>query len=817
MRLATLMMLETGVMMIGSKLRLSTMRTRPLMGALVSTAILLAGCQENDIVKPKETWHKGDNVEFRARAGYENNGGSDTRTVYTGETYEFEGKTYERVDWEEGDQIRIFCKEAQNPAEGVNYSDYKIVSHENGAGENSGKDFGYLERVNANGSLQWGDPSQEHTFYAFYPSPAQNSQLEMSDNKAKGVVPMEQTPLEITPTDGTNYVAKPNMNYAFMTAKAVMEPGSGKDVSLSFKSMVTALELELHGPAQQTVYLTDIRISSDTENLTGPFTCDLEKVADDGYPDCTILPTTDKRNTVNVSLMDKDGKPFRFSGGQTLKVTVFLLPLNHYEDLKISLQTAKGIKSHDLKDKNGSPMIIKSHLKNLVQNIQVPSNFTANQWLSHMNGDVLLSQLSIPGSGNSYSYVYSETDTVNFKAQMLDIEHQWNLGVRAFEVTTGRKEDTNASTFGKGGLIISNDLDPLTNTVEEAVRKVYSMLTKNPEEFAMMIITYQPRKGRDGDQFITEFMDWYDQLDIHTSGNTALFRPGLSIGDVRGKMMFILRPTSKGEQLLSDDTRNLIKDKDFLVIDGWGTLQDKWLHRGYPVTSQVGTAGSGTMEENMMMKSNSGTEAPTFNPLLTKGVADYTYQTNQEFSAWVQEWPRVVEEDLKLYLYRQYNALSVKYEYYWVHWGESYNEKLQDAKDTFDKSIEDKDNQSSVYINSLCGYFIDKSKPVTCKPVCNYSGGDMGIWGVTYGNLITFSERINEDFYKYVLSKSNTQGSLSGPVGVVIINRVGTTEASTLMPNVIISNNFKFPLLTKETAGEKTNGNTYQNGGSAIK
>ena len=90
-------------------------------------------------------------------------------------------------------------------------------------------------------------------------------------------------------------------------------------------------------------------------------------------------------------------------------------------------------------------------------------------------------------------------------------------------------------------------------------------------------------------------------------------------------------------------------------------------------------------------------------------------------------------------------------------------------------------------------------------------------WGVTYGNLLTFSERINEDFYKYVLSKSNTQGSLSGPVGVVMINRVGTTEASTLMPNVIISNNFKFPLLTKETAGEKTNGNIYQNGGSAIK
>lgn len=794
------------------------MRTRPLMGALVSTAILLAGCQENDIVKPKETWHKGDNVEFRARAGYENNGGNDTRTVYTGKTYEFGGKTYERVEWVKGDQIRIFCQEAQNPAEGHNYADYKIVSHKNGGGK---EDYGYLERVNPNGSLQWGDPSKKHTFYAFYPSPAQNSQLEMSDNWAKGVVPMEQTPLEITTTDDKNYVAKPNMDYAFMTAKAVMEPGSSNEVNLSFKSMVTALELELEGPDQQTVNLTDIRISSDTENLTGPFTCDLDKVATDGYPDCTILSTTDDCHTVNVSLVDKKtGKPFSLSGGQTLKVTVFLLPLDDYQTLKISLQTAKGIKSHDLKKNDGTAMVVKSHLKNLVKKIQVPSNFTANQWLSHMNSNVLLSQLSIPGTGNSYSCKYSGTDTENFKAQTLDIAEQWNLGVRAFEITAGRNADTGVSNFGQGGLIISNNKPPLSNTVEDAVREVYKMLTANPNEFAMMIISYQPTVGRDGNQFITDFMTWYNNLDIHTGKHTALFRPGLSIGDVRGKIMFILRPSSVDEQLLNKTTLNAIANEDFLVVDGWGTLQDKWKHRGYPVTSQVGANveteadWNGCMEKTMLAVGTSATVAPKFPEPLTAGASDFSYNTNQSFKAWAQEWPRVVEKD-----FAKYMNIAESGNYLWVKWRESYNEKLQDAKETFDKSVADKNNQSSVYFNSLCGYFVDEDDNDSWEPVARtfnmtpaYNG-----WGVTYGNLITFSERINEDFYKYVLSKSNTQGSLSGPVGVVMINRVGTTEASTLMPNVIISNNFKFPLLTKETAGEKTNGNIYQNGGSAIK
>lgn len=800
------------------------MRTRPLMGALVSTAILLAGCQENDIAKPKETWHKGDNVEFRVRAGYENNGGTDTRTIYTGAQYEAGGKTYERVDWVEGDQIRIFCQEAQNPAEGHNYADYKIVSHEN---KGSKEDYGYLERVNSNGSLQWGDPTKTHTFYAVYPSPIQNNQTKMDGNVVEGVIPMAQTPLEIKATDGKNFVAEPNMNYAYMTAKAEMMPGSSKEVSFSFQSIATVLELELKGPEQQKVNLTDIRISSDTENINGPFSCDLSTLAEDGYPKCTLTSTSDDRHTVNVSLM-QDDKPFTFEGGMTLKLTVFLLPIQDLSNLKISLQTATGVKTHDLK--NGSePMVMKAHLKNLVKRINVPAHFTASQWLNHMNDNVLLSQLSIPGTGNSYSYTYSGNDSIKYKAQMQDIEHQWNLGVRAFEVTAERNEGSGKSSFGKGGLILDNSTLSST-TVGDAVNEVYGMLKKYPKEFAMMIISYQPaKKGRDGNQFVTDFMNWYNSLTIHTSGHTALFRPGLSIGDVRGKMMFILRPSSVDEELLSKTMLNTIANEDFLVVDGWGSLQDKWKHRGYPVSSQVGVTieteadWNDCMESTMLATTTSSTanpDVPSFPTPLTAGKSDFSYNTNQSFTAWAQEWPRVVEKDFVKILRQTSSGLFNKtYQTLWVKWRESYNEKLQDAKETFDKSVADKDNQTSVYFNSLCGYFVLEDDDESWKPVAKtynmtpaYSG-----WGVTYGNLISFSEKINADFYKYVLSKSNTQGSLSGPVGVVMINRVGSTEASSLMPNVIISNNFKFPLLTKETAGEKTNGNIYQSGGSAIK
>ena len=796
-----------------------TMRTTRFLSALAGTTILLAGCQESDIVKPKDIWHEGEDIAFRARAGFENEGSGDTRTVYSGETYTIGGKTYERVDWVEGDQIRIYCEQAQNPAEGsgIHYADYKIVKHEN---QGSKEDYGYLERVNEKGSLQWGSTSPEHKFYALYPSPNQYSQARVEGNVVTGVIPMAQTPLSIVSDGNGNHVAKPNMDYAYMTASATMEPGTTNEVSLSFQSIATAVEIELQGPHSQTVNLTDIRISSETENISGPFTCDLSQTASDGYPACSLVNTSDDRHTVNVSLVDKDGKAFALTSGHTLTLTVFLLPIQDLSNLKISLQTAGGIKSHDLK--NGTtPMVMKAHMKNLIKNIQVPANFKADQWLSHVNDGVLLSQLSIPGSGNSYSYMYSGTaaDTAYYKAQALGLEAQWNLGIRCFEITTGRNADSNVSNFGKGKLRISNT-GTIANTVEEATNAVYGMLEKSPNEFALMIISYQPHDSRDANQFVTDFMNWYDNLDIHTGGHTALYKPGLTIGDVRGKMMFILRPTSEDEDELSDATRSAIANKDFLVVEGWGSLQDKWKKRGYPVASQKGIdwtsvdVWNGTMEKTMFATSTSSLVAPAFPAALAKGEMSYSYSTNQSFAAWVQEWPRVVEKDLtKVLVSTTSNSL-------WVKWRESYNEKLTDAKATFDKSVADKDNQTSVYINSLCGYFVDENNAETYKPVATTSGLTPSYhgWGVTYGNIITFSEKINDDFYRYVLSKASDKGSLSGPVGVVMINRVGTTDASTLMPNVIISNNFKFPLLTKDSAtGGQTDGNTYQNGGSVIK
>lgn len=788
-------------------------------GTLLSAVALLAGCQESEVVKPRDAWHEGDDIVFRARQGYERDAQDDTRTVYTGETYEQNGKTYERVDWVEGDQIRIYCAQAQNPAEGagVHWADYKIVKHAN---ENAKEDYGWLERVNANGSLQWGDATQEHRFYAVYPSPNQYNQTQVQDHVVTGMIPVAQAPLSITSTDGKNYVALPNMNYAYMTASAVMEPGASNEVSLSFQSIATALEIELKGPANQTVTLTDVQITSATENINGSFTCDLSRMDAEGYPTCSLASGTEDRHTVNVSLIDSEGKGFSLSDGQTLKLTVFLLPIQDLSQLTLSLQTARGIKSHPLQTSDGTSMVMKAHLKHLVRNVQVPANFKADQWLSHMNGEVLLSQLSIPGSGNSYSYNYSSADSAYYKAQMLDIEHQWNLGVRCFEITTSRNADGNISSFGDNVLRISNETGgTLTKTVSNAVEDVYKMLQANPGEFAMMIISYQPVGTRDGNQFVTDFMSWYKSMSLYTGGHTALYRPGLSVGDVRGKMMFILRPTSEDEDILTATTRAAIASEDFLVVEGWGSLQDKWKKRGYPVTTQKGIQWSsteewqGTMEYTMLAAGTSSTTAPTFPTAMTKGAMAYDYHTNQSFKAWVQEWPRVVQRELTKVLVSGTNS------YLWVKWQESYAEKLADAKATFDRSVADKDNQTSIYINSLCGYFIDENKSETYRPAAQTSGltPSYSGWGVTYGNIITFSEQINDDFYRYVLSKSSSQGSLSGPVGVVMINRVGTTDASTYMPNVIISNNFKFPLLTKDGAPDDADGNAYKDGGSVIR
>ena len=129
-------------------------------------------------------------------------------------------------------------------------------------------------------------------------------------------------------------------------------------------------------------------------------------------------------------------------------------------------------------------------------------------------------------------------------------------------------------------------------------------------------------------------------------------------------------------------------------------------------------------------------------------------------------------------------------------WFESLSLKKDDILHTFDKAIADKAG-TFVYFNSLDGFYITN----TSDSYGPYYRGNMGDIG-------GFANDINEWFYRELMTRG--EKNITGPTGVVIMDRVGSGNSITLedgntvipaaeLPGIIYRNNFKFPLRTDDS------------------
>lgn len=794
---------------------------RILFYTLLGITALVAGCSD-DLVESKVVRHQGEDIVFGARAGFEN-ANPNIRTIYTDEYYEEGGKKYEGVNWVTSeDIIRIYCAQAVNPAEGgAKYADYKVTNDP--STDHQLKSYATLERYNPAGALQWGANDVTHEFYAVYPSPLQNDKVSIDGSVVKGSMPTNQTPISIEKSSGI-YEAKPDMRFAYLTAHTSVGPNEGGNgISLSFQSIATVLELELAYPqtsVSETLSLSDLTLVGPSDaRLSGSFEANLDNIGSDRYPTCTLVDEGAAQNYVNLSLLiGADKKPVTLNRGEKLKVTFFTLPVGDLSNLSLRIQTSTGSKTMSLAQSGSGEVAIKAHMKHLLNNITLPAaKIESHNWISQVDDDVYLSQLSIPATGNTYTYKYSGTNAQYWQTQTKTIDEQWAMGIRCFEIMTTSVDEAGKSSFGNVPIILNNEKgSSLGVTVGEAVNAINAKIKANPKEFAMIVVKYQPTVERKTQNFLNGFISYFDGL---TNVKKVLFKPNLTVKEARGSIMFVVRPTSEGEDYGEDANISAANGKDFLVVKGWGSLQDKWSKRGYPVPAYVDPrkGSEKTMEHYMLAENTSKSSAPTFETLPVKGTPDYTYESNQSFDVWAQEWPRVVENDTKVYTGLGLTR-SVWFTAYhlWAHWGESYNEKLKDAEDTFDEAVANKDNTSMVYFNSISGYFIVPSVQATIIP-CFVEWNGYKNWGNIYGDVDSYSTKINKDFYQYVVAKASTAGGapgITGPMGVVMISHVGADEPSTLMPNVIISNNFKFPL--KKDEGNRST-TSYRRAGSSVK
>ncbi len=791
----------------------------------------MSGCTEEEFVQKDNNIPKGNGIVFGANASYA--GDPQSRTEYGDYVTDGSGnKVSQAIKWVDSDHVDIYSPTSPSLKK-VEYGITNINTTNNSQA--------YLLALGD--GLQWDGASSTQDFYAIYPAiesmsnTAVKNVVSFENGVLKGYIPVNQQHTITHNTDGT-WTAKPNMDYLYMAAVLKDYPipsGDTQDdgVSLHFVPLTTTLELTIKGPTEAPIASINV-FANDGDNIAGYFSCDLTKAStttiDNSNLNCDYESSATVRNMITISGYYDDGgtqKPLELAAGESITFNVFLLPHTDLDNISIRIagfNTAS--KTMPLTDVTLHP-----HKKTCVT-VSAPkiSSGEVNNWITGMNDDVLVSQLSIPGTANSFSNKYTGADAQYYKAQTVDFEQQWNSGIRCFELRC----PNNSSGNSLDGVQLQCNRQNLGITFGQAVDMIWEKV-KNSGEFAMIMPAFESDAGRGGN--VTDFADDLNQFFTdHLGYKYTTYSRDLTVGEARGTLMFLARITSE-----EDGSLKLSNPGQGVFINQWGSLKDNWARRGYPVANWAqNTSLSNSMEYYMITDNRSSDFVPSKLP--TKGAVDYMHTTTRAGgstgSAYIQDWARVVKESKNYSLYTSYKYGGWSWStgtYYdedytqYIYWQESLTEKQNDIWNTFELAIEDNNNQqgSTFYINCLDGYYVDDAVELSKKPYIegrsdSYTDSNgysqsfgYGNGGVA-GNIESFATDINNWFYNKILDYGAE--NIYGPMNIVILDRVYESGGGSYLPSVIINNNYRFPLITKDDVqGQSVSDASYTSGGTVIK
>lgn len=788
--------------------------------SLLSAAVLvMSGCTDDEF-KQNNNIPKGNGIVFGANASY--NGGPQTRTEYGDYVTDADDKKSQEIKWLSTDHVDIYSPTSPT----LKKVEYGITNVD----ENQ-KNQAYLRALGD--GLQWDRTSSTQSFYAIYPSKESMSNeavknvVSFENGVLKGYIPVNQQHT-ITKGGTTGWTAKPNMDYLYMAAVqkdyTIPAADANDGVSLHFVPLTTTLELTIEGPTDAPIASINV-FANNGENIAGYFSCDLTKVGTtsdiNNDLNCDYEQSATVRDMISISGYYDDGgtqKPLELAAGESITFNVFLLP--HADLTNISVRVA-GFNTAS-KTMSLAGVTLHPHQKTCVK-LKAPqiAKDGVNNWITGMDDKVLISQLSIPGTANSFSSNYSGTDAEYYKAQTAPFEQQWNAGIRCFELRC----PNNDSGTSLDGVQLQCNRENLGITFGQAVDMIWNKV-QNSGEFAMIMPAFESNAGRGGR--VTDFAEDLNQFFADHSGyKYVTYGRELTVGDARGSLMFIARITSE-----EDGGLTLPTPGQGVFIDQWGSLKDNWARRGYPVDNWANKDDWWTQAmEGQIMHRNSMDYVPTTIPV--KGAVNYIHNTTRAGgttgTAYIQDWARVVKEsqNYKLYEHHQGPSRPESYTQY-VYWKESLKEKQDDIWNTFELAIEDNNNQqgSTFYINCLDGYFVDASVPLSYKPYIegysesyrdgtfDYPTFNYGNGGVA-GNIDAFARDINNWFYNEILKYGVS--NIYGPMNIVILDRVYEEGGGSYLPSVIINNNYRFPLITiDDVQGQSNSDASYTSGGNVI-
>lgn len=464
-------------------------------------ALLMAGCSDDMIENQGVPPVSGEEIAFGVHS--DNFNVPESRTIYEIP----EGQTvtnYSRLNiaWvPDKDSVRVYCPESPK---GFEWSDYAVKGT---------KTEPYLAKKGDTG-VRWGDVSQDHHFYAFYPTERIVSGLENGTTITANIPTAQEGGEFVHPAETEQNIGniklpahwgliRPNMTFAMMGGKGTWTKGTDKNVTLDFKPLVSVVDVVINGPQDGTVNIYYVSVRSKTQPIVGNFTYNVGTGEFSGMED--QVSSDNNIATINCTHMDNGiPTPVILKAGEVLTLKFFLLPRDiKASDLSVSVTLDGGRTLTQNLVPEGSQKPDVDLVQGMITRVVTPKVKypEASNWMSEIGDDVLFAGLSLPGSKHSYTGdlyqttghgVNLETDIMQFyqKLYVTDVnpndetaQSQFDKGIRAFDLKL-IVEEGEAYVYA-GGAKLSSGL-----TIGGVLTNLWGEIQKSPSECAVVCVNF---------------------------------------------------------------------------------------------------------------------------------------------------------------------------------------------------------------------------------------------------------------------------------------------------------------------------------------
>ena len=474
--------------------------------------------------------------------------GTDTnlsRTYYDPEDVANPNATYWKIFWnyqDPLDQVYIYSPQAMTGRQQAAYTVHGVKDQ-----------YSATATKNSEIGIQLSD-ANTYDFYGMYP--AQNVKANSgSGHSLSATMPIFQTAstTEIMNSENNvgNLETSADMNSALMIAKeAGFMPSTQNNakVNLQFEPFASMLNVTVNGVEKSNfnykVLITSIIIEADAP------------IADDftyNYDTKAITFGENKSNFIEINTKFKDAAGHQIGvpmgPDSKLNVRAFMIPNPNVKSLKVKVVTSAA----QTLTKN---LNMNKFTESQIHFVKLPKinasdlKFDYKIWLSQLDPNIYLSEISMPGSALTFSYKL--TDDLQ-KTQTLDLTKQFENGIRVFQFHVNTVDQT--STYDGGSKSVGIALPggtPMEKdgggywTIEDVINALHSeMKGLHKDEFCVVAISdWLQVKNIDNMRLL------YQRLKavIDKAGEMGLVaanvNPNTTIADVKGKVIFKLQLNS---------------------------------------------------------------------------------------------------------------------------------------------------------------------------------------------------------------------------------------------------------------------------------